>query len=328
MKMENKKLSQYSTIDAYKTYVYMFVFMMIFYLGFYIIIGLMSNVHGVSSEEILTSKHIVYFQGLVSPLMFCALFFWQNRENKKQTFQMIGLNKKPNWKYILFAVIMSGACLLFFSGFSNLFDAVLGLVGFNPVDTLNLVRDNVGYLFLNLFVLSVLPAIFEELIFRGIVYNGLKSSHNSVFAIIVSAIMFSLMHGSLQQTLYQFIIGIVLAIVMFATENILYPIILHFCNNAVVIISDFFIVSEEVVVYEFSLINIIIPILLAIIGTILLIFIFKKVNRKRYEEQIASGRSVIIHKTFAMYSLSEKRFAICGFVIATVVWLSNTISMF
>ena len=118
----------------------------------------------------------------------------------------------------------------------------------------------------------ILPAILEEMLFRGALLNAFLP-YGKIFAIIISALMFSLMHGSLQQTLYQFVIGIVLGVVMYATENILYPIILHFCNNATVILSDFFIASDEVVVYEFNALNIILPIILAIGGILLLLLI-------------------------------------------------------
>lgn len=80
-------------------------------------------------------------------------------------------------------------------------------------------------------VMCAIPAFFEELIFRGFVLQGLASRFKPFTAIILSSLAFSLMHMSPAQTVHQFLIGIVLAYIVLATDSIWSGILLHFFNN-------------------------------------------------------------------------------------------------
>lgn len=55
------------------------------------------------------------------------------------------------------------------------------------------------------------------------------------YAIIISALLFGLMHANIRQTLYTFVGGIVLAILAIKTRSILPAMIIHFTNNAVAV---------------------------------------------------------------------------------------------
>lgn len=78
--------------------------------------------------------------------------------------------------------------------------------------------------------LVILPATMEELLFRGIISRGLKK-HGKIFSIIITALMFSIFHMSISQTVYPFLIGIILTLVMYNENNIFYPILMHAVNN-------------------------------------------------------------------------------------------------
>ena len=82
-----------------------------------------------------------------------------------------------------------------------------------------------------LFVMSVFPAIIEEMAFRGIIMRGLEQFGN-VFAVIVSSVAFSLMHGNFSQMILQFIGGLAIGSVVMITKNWLIGSFMHFFNNA------------------------------------------------------------------------------------------------
>jgi hypothetical protein len=94
-----------------------------------------------------------------------------------------------------------------------------------------------GFIFVMFFV-CVLPALFEELIFRGIVLQGLASRYRPAVAIILSALAFSLTHMSPAQTAHQFILGIALGYTVLATKSIWSGVLLHFCNNLWALLSE------------------------------------------------------------------------------------------
>ena len=112
--MENNRLNHYATIDAYKTYVNMFVFMMLFYVAFYIIIFVLGSIN----SEIVNSEYIIYLEILVSPLLFCSLFFWQNRGKRYNTWNIIGIDNRIKVKPCLLAIVLAIGCLIFFANFS------------------------------------------------------------------------------------------------------------------------------------------------------------------------------------------------------------------
>lgn len=84
--------------------------------------------------------------------------------------------------------------------------------------------------FLSLISLVIAPAICEELLFRGIILSGLRK-HGKTFSIVISAIMFCLFHMSIGQTVYPLLMGLLLGVIMYYTENIYYCIALHMTNN-------------------------------------------------------------------------------------------------
>lgn len=71
-----------------------------------------------------------------------------------------------------------------------------------------------------------LAHIVEELIFRGVILNRLKTKFS-----IISAILFGIAHFDIN-ILDRLIFGLLCAILLFQTKNILNCIILHLLNNA------------------------------------------------------------------------------------------------
>lgn len=90
---------------------------------------------------------------------------------------------------------------------------------------------NVPFL-LMLFLMAVLPAAVEELVFRGVTYGGYRKSGTRFAAVMLSALMFGLMHMNLNQALYAFVIGILLALLFEATDSIFTTMLFHFIYNA------------------------------------------------------------------------------------------------
>lgn len=87
---------------------------------------------------------------------------------------------------------------------------------------------------ISLVIMAFLPAIFEELFFRGALQQVLmKWLKNPLFAIIITALIFSLIHRSIYLFFSRAILGFVLGLIFYYTKNIWVNIIAHFLNNAV-----------------------------------------------------------------------------------------------
>ena len=88
-----------------------------------------------------------------------------------------------------------------------------------------------------IFMMAFLPALFEEMFFRGALQNILTRWWNKPYtAIIVSSLIFSLIHFSIWLFLSRFILGMVLGIMFYTTKNIWINTIAHFLNNLIAVI--------------------------------------------------------------------------------------------
>lgn len=103
-----------------------------------------------------------------------------------------------------------------------------------------------GHSFLiSLIVIALLPAVFEESIYRGLFYNEYRKV-SPIGGLLLSAFLFGIMHANWNQFSYAFVMGMVFGLIIEATDSILSSMILHFCINAssVVILSLMDLFSE------------------------------------------------------------------------------------
>lgn len=85
-------------------------------------------------------------------------------------------------------------------------------------------------LIVNLLIIALLPAVVEEIIFRGLIFNGYKK-RNPLKAALMSALLFGLIHMNINQFSYAFVIGIIFALLTYVTGSIIPSIIAHFVIN-------------------------------------------------------------------------------------------------
>ncbi len=83
-------------------------------------------------------------------------------------------------------------------------------------------------------VITIIPAIGEELLFRGILQNILhKITRNDHWAIVISALIFSAVHFQFYGFLPRLLLGIWFGYLYWWSKNLILPILAHFFNNAV-----------------------------------------------------------------------------------------------
>lgn len=96
-------------------------------------------------------------------------------------------------------------------------------------------------LLVNIMVVAVVPAIAEELFFRGSLQNILeKWTGRPGIAIVVSSLLFGLFHLSFYKILPIFLLGMVLATLFYITRNLWYSIFFHFVNNAMALLATYY----------------------------------------------------------------------------------------
>lgn len=94
-----------------------------------------------------------------------------------------------------------------------------------------------GDFIFNLFLIAIIPAFGEELIFRGIVQKRINQQFNSLhLGVWISAICFSAMHLQFFGFLPRLILGVVFGYLFAYGKNIYLPILAHFLNNSVALV--------------------------------------------------------------------------------------------
>ncbi|MBK8746550.1 MAG: CPBP family intramembrane metalloprotease [Saprospiraceae bacterium] len=106
--------------------------------------------------------------------------------------------------------------------------------------SLMLNNDSILVLLVNVFLIALIPAIGEELIFRGFLQTIIKKLifHKHV-TVWLTAIIFSAIHIQFEGFFPRMILGLVLGYLMMWSGNIIYPMIAHFTNNAVQVILQY-----------------------------------------------------------------------------------------
>jgi membrane protease YdiL (CAAX protease family) len=107
--------------------------------------------------------------------------------------------------------------------------------------------DNVSGMFFNIFMIAVLPALGEELIFRGVLQKIFtRWTGNIHIAIVVTGFLFSLMHGQFYGLFPRWLLGVMFGYLLVWSGTIWLPIFAHFVHNAVAV-CIFSLIHKEVI---------------------------------------------------------------------------------
>ena len=234
-----QKRNFYTIKDSGRIYLYALLFPLLFGIVFsYISMAIATNMGVKFAEDanVITElfNNYLWFAipyMLLTQAVFVSIYFIYHKTSRIELSASKVYVKKTNVWTALLSIFVGIICVL---GFVLLIEKCLGSMfecwGLEP-NNVSLPLDSVGWYFLNLLILGVIPAICEELLFRGVVFQGLKEKFSPVASIFFSAFLFAIMHQSIQQLIYPFILGCVLAFVFEKTNNLTYPILIHMFNN-------------------------------------------------------------------------------------------------
>lgn len=83
-----------------------------------------------------------------------------------------------------------------------------------------------------LFIGALSPAICEELLFRGFILQGLRGSVRPWVAVVVTALLFGLLHMSIYRLAGTTALGVIMGFLVLRTGSIYPAMLFHFVNNA------------------------------------------------------------------------------------------------
>jgi membrane protease YdiL (CAAX protease family) len=105
--------------------------------------------------------------------------------------------------------------------------------------------DNAGGLAFNIFMIAFLPAIGEELLFRGVIQRIFTNwTRNYHWGIWISALLFSALHLQFYGFVPRMFLGVLFGYLLVYSGSMWLPIIAHFINNGVAVVAMYMIDKE------------------------------------------------------------------------------------
>ena len=162
--------------------------------------------------------------------MSVFLFNALTKNKLRDTFKFFGY-KKISAKAVLISIGI-GVIVYFLNVFvATFFNVLLAFFGYSSTSSSITPSSYPFWLFLvNVLVSAVLPGICEETAHRGLLLKGL-SGHGQRFALIMSSLLFGLMHMNIDQFFYATLIGILVGYLALICDSIYPAMLIHFMNN-------------------------------------------------------------------------------------------------
>lgn len=135
-------------------------------------------------------------------------------------------------KSSLLIVFAGVACVISFSFINSIAVEAMGVSPMPEIFSYPTDYSKDSVLILQFISIALVPAVCEEILFRGVILSNLIP-YGKASAIVISSVLFGLMHGNLYQFIYATVAGIIIGCVYVATDSIWCSILLHMINNTV-----------------------------------------------------------------------------------------------
>lgn len=242
-------------------------------------------------------KYALYFTVARCAIVVPVFFVLMNKRDKKEMKEgsFVRYEKFNKWWMLLIVPLGVVACI----GFNNLVMMIAELAqafinyiieSFNlgiEYDIFGAFNETSEIIYSGGIVLQILATCVgapfaEELLFRGLIHKNLRKVMNMIPAMLISSLLFGIIHGNIIQGIYAFLIGLICAFVYEKFKTIWAPIILHAAANSFAVITTFLTTESEgagVGLGEYVLYTVI----MISIAVGLMLLIEKKVNRKEIQ---------------------------------------------
>lgn len=120
---------------------------------------------------------------------------------------------------------------------------------------------------------AIMPALAEEFALRGVVMQPLRKFGDK-FAVVISAAVFSIIHGNFEQIPFAFVVGLALGYVVIRANSIWAGVLLHFLNNFWAVCSEYlsYLIPQTVHVVIYHGTNL----LICVVAIVSALYLYKK----------------------------------------------------
>lgn len=250
------------------------------------VLGLQFAIEGISPEEIaiLSSEKVqsgTFLLGIsaLSALVWIVVYgIWYKRsyvKKRKVDIKKIFSLKSLIWITLLglglqFSVTMILTFVMSLApDFFKSYEEVMNTLG-------------MGNSLLSFVYIVLIAPVAEELIFRGVIFEKSKKVLPFVYANILQALLFGLMHFNLVQSSYAFVLGLFLGFICYKKKSLLASIYLHFVINLAGVLPNILFASEN---DSQSTVYVPFMIIVAIISTVIVVISMIQIKKDKCDNE-------------------------------------------
>ncbi|MBR4745639.1 MAG: CPBP family intramembrane metalloprotease [Clostridia bacterium] len=325
--MQHEIRNNYTCLDANKNYMYVISIRCVIIVAVSLLFMIIASLVGMKYGEFTQTRAASFVAIVITPLCYLLFYFFYHKKNSIKIWQ----KPKFNILYLLIAILFAGICVFAIAPITNWISVLLQKLGYNANNDLTYNMDTWWRICFGFIGYAILPAIAEELIYRRVMLNGFLTKHSVKASVVMVAILFTLMHGSLNQFFYQLILGLILTILAYVTGSIMYSVVMHLLNNAVIITlsltNSMYLVEGNAIMSHYGW-NILLYTLIFVAGVMLILCILYLMNKYKHTKTAPENIIVkdnVFNFTKAQNSV-ENGYFYMSIIVATVIWITNTIT--
>ena len=213
-----------------------------FVLAFFLIMQVSAILisHMLSTAQIVTEENqtslIFVLQIIVSiASAMTAVLFYRILSRKRLSSHLTRSHVKPS---LLIPMLFAGkGAAMLANVLAGLFDQNISIFHLENTVSQTTPTKSVPEIILYVVSTAVIPALSEELAFRGVFMNIMRK-YGDAFAIVTSAVMFGAMHGNTTQIVFAFLLGLIFAYMDCKVNSIIPSVLVHFANNFYAVVTD------------------------------------------------------------------------------------------
>lgn len=251
-------------------FVLLFVIVLVIYLG-----GILQSeygVYGVAGTQLI----------ILSIPLVMAIY---TKKDLKKTYSI----RKPK------AVPALGACI-FILGIISVGIVITSIVSSifkesseASYESLKDIMDN-GFV-ITLLIVALLPAICEEMMFRGYIFAAVREKYRPVVAMIFVAVCFGLYHMSISRLFVTGLLGFGLCMSTYYTKSIFPGMLMHFINNSYSVIAYYYpkVIEKVLPILAVEKLSVKSAVIIAVFGIMMLVAGYTILRMSKKKEEAAGA---------------------------------------
>lgn len=204
---------------------------------FYAIIFILISFPAINKIQL--SKFLIQYESYLNLAIYLIMFslpiFFLIKTSRNQV-NIKAIFSKPDLKLLVVFFGLFYGVSMFSSSLIEFIEQSLKLIGVNPIQPDYQVPNSIFEIIIFVISMTFMPAIFEELFFRGLILHNLRR-FGDTFAIIVSSLLFGFVHQTIPQAINAVILGLLFGFFVVKSGSLWTSIILHFINNSITVVA-------------------------------------------------------------------------------------------